>query len=129
MTYFPHFFQTIAGVLDGLIQSLRKTLFTRFCKELYYAGARPKLQPRHYQPKVQKCFKPLVRRKHCFKLFLTALPPLNCLGLKAKVEGNYEQPSQGTSDDWHFVTISAKPGSDKVFQGENIFIFVLYFHP
>ena len=34
------------------------------------------------------------------------------------MEGNYEQPSQGTSDDWHFVTISAKPGSDKVFQCE-----------
>ena len=46
-----------------------------------------------------------------FKPFFIALP-----GLKAKVEGNYEQPSQGTSDDWRFVTISAKPGSDKVFQ-------------
>ena len=30
------------------------------------------------------------------------------------MEGNYEQPSQGTSDDWHFVSISAKPGLDKV---------------
>ena len=51
-----------------------------------------------------------------FTLFFTALPSMNCSGLKEKVEGNYEQPSQGASDDWHFVTITAKPGSDMVFQ-------------
>ena len=36
-------------------------------------------------------------------------------GVKEKVEGDYEQTSPPSSNDWHFVKITAKPGSDKVF--------------
>ena len=35
--------------------------------------------------------------------------------MKEKVEGDYEQTSPPSSNDWHFVKITAKPGSDKVF--------------
>ena len=42
-----------------------------------------------------------------------------CSGLKGKVEGEYEQTSPPASNDWHFVTISAKPGSGKVFTWKN----------
>jgi len=35
------------------------------------------------------------------------------------VEGDYEQTSPPSSNDWHFVKITAKPGSDKVFIWKN----------
>merc|ERR1711928_226130 len=40
-------------------------------------------------------------------------------GIKEKVEGDYEQTSPPSSNDWHFVKITAKPGSDKVFIWKN----------
>jgi len=35
------------------------------------------------------------------------------------VEGDYEQTSPPSSNDWHFVKITAKPNSDKVFIWKN----------
>merc|ERR1712116_74550 len=45
--------------------------------------------------------------------------PTPSTGVKEKVEGNYEQTSPPSSNDWHFVKITAKPGSDKVFIWKN----------
>merc|ERR1711973_90987 len=45
--------------------------------------------------------------------------PTPSTGIKAKVEGDYEQTSPPSSNDWHFVKITAKPGSDKVFIWKN----------
>merc|ERR1712055_1243134 len=46
--------------------------------------------------------------------------PLPSTGVKEKVEGDYEQTSPPSSNDWHFVKITAKPGSDdKVFIWKN----------
>merc|ERR1712013_739034 len=41
--------------------------------------------------------------------------PTPSTGIKERVEGDYEQTSPPSSNDWHFVKITAKPGSDKVF--------------
>jgi len=40
-------------------------------------------------------------------------------GTEEKVEGNYEQTSPRSSNEWHFVKITAKPGLDKVFVWKN----------
>merc|ERR1711962_1656048 len=45
--------------------------------------------------------------------------PTSSTGVKEKVEGDYEQTSPPSSNDWHFVKITAKPGSDKVFIWKN----------
>merc|ERR1711973_829635 len=45
--------------------------------------------------------------------------PTPLTGVKEKVEGDYEQTSPPSSNDWHFVKITAKPGSDKVFIWKN----------
>merc|ERR1712126_768888 len=45
--------------------------------------------------------------------------PTPSTGVKEKVEGDYEQTSPPSSNDWHFVKITAKPGSDKVFIRKN----------
>merc|ERR1711962_160012 len=46
--------------------------------------------------------------------------PTPSTGVKEKVEGGYEQTSPPSSNDWHFVKITAKPGSDdKVFIWKN----------
>merc|ERR1712126_139402 len=45
--------------------------------------------------------------------------PTPSTGVKEKVEGDYEQTSPPSSNDWHFVKINAKPGSDKVFIWKN----------
>merc|ERR1711973_11797 len=45
--------------------------------------------------------------------------PTPSTGIKNKVEGDYEQTSPPSSNDWHFVKITAKPGSDKVFIWKN----------
>merc|ERR1712240_819519 len=45
--------------------------------------------------------------------------PTPSTGIKEKVEGDYEQTSPPSSNDWHFVKITAKPGSDKVFIWKN----------
>merc|ERR1712180_316682 len=45
--------------------------------------------------------------------------PTPSTGVKEKVEGDYEQTSPPSSNDWHFVKITAKPGSDKVFIWKN----------
>merc|ERR1712126_26563 len=45
--------------------------------------------------------------------------PTPSTGIKKKVEGDYEQTSPPSSNDWHFVKITAKPGSDKVFIWKN----------
>merc|ERR1711872_1098387 len=45
--------------------------------------------------------------------------PTPLIGVKEKVEGDYEQTSPPSSNDWHFVKITAKPGSDKVFIWKN----------
>merc|ERR1711973_428448 len=45
--------------------------------------------------------------------------PSPSTGVKEKVEGDYEQTSPPSSNDWHFVKITAKPGSDKVFIWKN----------
>merc|ERR1719209_2630006 len=45
--------------------------------------------------------------------------PTPSTGVKKKVEGDYEQTSPPSSNDWHFVKITAKPGSDKVFIWKN----------
>merc|ERR1712180_521433 len=45
--------------------------------------------------------------------------PTSSTGVKEKVEGDYEQTSPPSSNDWHFVRITAKPGSDKVFIWKN----------
>merc|ERR1712240_693273 len=45
--------------------------------------------------------------------------PTPSTGVKEKVEGDYEQSSPPSSNDWHFVKITAKPGSDKVFIWKN----------
>ena len=44
---------------------------------------------------------------------------MHCSGIKGQVEGEYEQTSPPSSNDWHFVTISAKEGSGKVFTWKN----------
>merc|ERR1712243_349447 len=45
--------------------------------------------------------------------------PTPSTGVKEKVEGDYEQTSPPSSNDWHFVKITVKPGSDKVFIWKN----------
>merc|ERR1711962_1428910 len=46
--------------------------------------------------------------------------PTPSTGIKEKVEGDYEQTSPPSSNDWHFVKITAKPCSDdKVFIWKN----------
>merc|ERR1711962_803840 len=45
--------------------------------------------------------------------------PTPSTGVKKKVEGDYEQTSPPSSNDWHFVKITAQPGSDKVFIWKN----------
>merc|ERR1712013_670950 len=45
--------------------------------------------------------------------------PSPSTGIKEKAEGDYEQTSPPSSNDWHFVKITAKPGSDKVFIWKN----------
>merc|ERR1711872_751641 len=45
--------------------------------------------------------------------------PTPSTGIKERVEGDYEQTSPQSSNDWHFVKITAKPGSDKVFIWKN----------
>merc|ERR1711962_854331 len=45
--------------------------------------------------------------------------PTSSTGVKEKVEGDYEQTSPPSSNDGHFVKITAKPGSDKVFIWKN----------
>merc|ERR1711872_348068 len=45
--------------------------------------------------------------------------PSPSTGVKEIVEGDYEQTSPLSSNDWHFVKITAKPGSDKVFIWKN----------
>merc|ERR1711973_743282 len=45
--------------------------------------------------------------------------PTPSTGVKEKVEGDYEQTSPPSSNDWHFVKITAKPDSDKVFIWKN----------
>merc|ERR1711962_919997 len=46
--------------------------------------------------------------------------PTPSTGVKEKVEGDYEQSSPPSSNDWHFVKITAKPCSDdKVFIWKN----------
>merc|ERR1711872_364093 len=45
--------------------------------------------------------------------------PTPSTGIKEKVEGDYEQTSPPSSNEWHFVKITAKPGSDKVFIWKN----------
>merc|ERR1711928_49926 len=45
--------------------------------------------------------------------------PTPSTGINEKVEGDYEQTSPPSSNDWHFVKITAKPGSDKVFIWKN----------
>merc|ERR1711973_743233 len=45
--------------------------------------------------------------------------PTPSTGVKEKVEGDYKQTSPPSSNDWHFVKITAKPGSDKVFIWKN----------
>merc|ERR1711962_858203 len=45
--------------------------------------------------------------------------PTSSTGIKEKVEGDYDQTSPPSSNDWHFVKITAKPGSDKVFIWKN----------
>merc|ERR1711973_1086854 len=45
--------------------------------------------------------------------------PTPSTGIKEKVEGDYEQTSPPSSNEWHFVKIIAKPGSDKVFIWKN----------
>merc|ERR1711928_120348 len=45
--------------------------------------------------------------------------PTPSTGVKEKVEGDYEQTSPPSSNDWHLVKITAKPGSDKVFIWKN----------
>merc|ERR1711872_643111 len=45
--------------------------------------------------------------------------PTPSTGVKEKVEGDYEQTSPLSSNDWRFVKITAKPGSDKVFIWKN----------
>merc|ERR1711928_13669 len=45
--------------------------------------------------------------------------PTSSTGVKEKVEGDYEQTSPPSSNDWHYVKITAKPGSDKVFTWKN----------
>ena len=56
-------------------------------------------------------------------------------GVKEKVEGDYEQTSPPSSNDWHFVKITAKPGSDKVFTIDREYVYLnlrvcsnLHFH-
>ena len=56
------------------------------------------------------------------KLLLTDFLSITCSGTEEKVEGNYEQTSPRSSNDWHFVKITARPGLDKVLAVENIFI-------
>ena len=53
---------------------------------------------------------------------LTDFLSIICSGIEETVEGNYEQTSPRSSNDWHFVKITAKPGLDKVLAIENIFI-------
>ena len=53
---------------------------------------------------------------------LTDFLSITCSGTEEKVEGNYEQTSPRSSNEWHFVKITAKPGLDKVLAKENIFI-------
>merc|ERR1711872_1078208 len=53
------------------------------------------------------------------KPFPSSPRPTPSTGIKAKVEGDYEQTSPPSSNDWHFVKITAKPGSDKVFIWKN----------
>merc|ERR1711872_757368 len=45
--------------------------------------------------------------------------PTPSTGIKKKVEGDYEQTSPPSSNEWHFVKITAKPGSDKGFIWKN----------
>merc|ERR1712180_528483 len=45
--------------------------------------------------------------------------PTPSTGVKEKVEGDYEQTSPPSSNDWHYVKITAKPGSDRVFIWKN----------
>merc|ERR1711973_769944 len=45
--------------------------------------------------------------------------PTPSTGVKEKVEGDYKQTPPPSSNDWHFVKITAKPGSDKVFIWKN----------
>merc|ERR1719474_98719 len=45
--------------------------------------------------------------------------PTPSTGINEKVEGDYEQTSPPSSNDWHFVKITAKPGSEKVFIWKN----------
>merc|ERR1711962_1181737 len=45
--------------------------------------------------------------------------PTPSTGVKKKVEGDYEQTSPPSSNDWHFVKITAQPGSDKVLIWKN----------
>merc|ERR1711962_1318810 len=45
--------------------------------------------------------------------------PTSSTGVKEKVEGDYEQTSPPSSNDWHYVKITAKPGSDRVFIWKN----------
>merc|ERR1711962_1801245 len=45
--------------------------------------------------------------------------PTSSTGIKERVEGDYEQTSPPSSNEWHFVKITAKPGSDKVFIWKN----------
>merc|ERR1711928_102771 len=45
--------------------------------------------------------------------------PTPSTGVKEKVEGDYEQSSPPSSNDWLFVKITAKSGSDKVFTWKN----------
>merc|ERR1711973_655906 len=53
------------------------------------------------------------------KPFSSPPRPTPSTGIKEKVEGDYEQTSPPSSNDWHFVKITAKPGSDKVFIWKN----------
>merc|ERR1711973_762283 len=45
--------------------------------------------------------------------------PAPVSGTKGIVEGDYVQTSPEASNDWHYVKITAKPGSDKVFLWRN----------
>merc|ERR1711928_315726 len=45
--------------------------------------------------------------------------PTPSTGVKEKVEGDYEQTSPPSSNDWHFVKITAKPGPPTVFIWKN----------
>ena len=56
---------------------------------------------------------------------LTDFLSIICLGIEETVEGNYEQTSPRSSNEWHFVKITAKPGLDKVLAKENISIPIL----